>query len=236
MGVALMAFSAFGLYAVTSRKPLQIYLFIAVLLAAVIGQIIFLINMLDLRSQFHRRMRQSLSTSLRTRYEFGADAHDTFTYIMNGVMLMGECCGINGPHDFTVRRNHYIHTTSGHVTHNATVVFPLACCHRSYIERGFHSTLDCALSWSKQAINTEGCYKTVYAYMSENFGSAIVWIYVVITYVELMQILLCLSQASEIAREKRANKLSSALRRARLRQRSNCMIVQNQLRLVHTDV
>ncbi|KAK3748358.1 hypothetical protein RRG08_018200 [Elysia crispata] len=232
MGIAVMSFSAFGMYVVTSRKPLQLYILIVLLLAAVVGQLIFMVSMLDMRSQFHKRLRQSLTASLKTRYEFGAETHDTFTFIMNGVMLMGECCGINGPQDFTFRKHHFVHTSSSSLTHNATVTFPLACCHRRFIEKGFYRTLDCALSWARQAINREGCYKTVHAYMKDQFGSTIIWIYVAITYVELLQVLLCLCQAREIKREKS----TWAARLMDFRQDLKPMVNNPKLHLTETDV
>ncbi|GFS05953.1 tetraspanin [Elysia marginata] len=212
MGVAVMVFSATGMYIVTSGKPLLLYILIILLLSAVVGQLVFMVNMVDYRSQIHRRVRQSLTASLRERYEFGAETHDTFSFIMNGIMLMGECCGINGPQDFLLTKHNFIHIGGNNVTHNATVVFPLACCQRGYIEQGFYRTLDCALSWSKQAINNQGCYKTVHAYLSDRFGSVILWTFATVSYIELIQVLLCLSLAKLLKAEKRIAELSQPAR------------------------
>lgn len=202
MGVAVMTFSAIGMYVSTSGKPLRLYFLVVCLLATIIAQLMFVLNLMDYHSQFHYHLRHKLSSYLETRYEFGAETHDPFSFIMNAAMLMGECCGINGPQDFMLTNHSFVHVGGNQVTHNATLRFPLACCQRSFIERGFHTTLDCALSWSKQAVNNRGCYKTMFAYLNDKFGHTVLWVYVSITYIELLQVLLCLSLARQLRREK----------------------------------
>ncbi|GFO45880.1 hypothetical protein PoB_007238500 [Plakobranchus ocellatus] len=88
IGLLVVAFSAFGIYVVAAGKKLHLYILISFLVAADIGQILFMISLLDINSRLHTSMRRSLLATMHSRYEFGAEIQDIFSLILNSIMVM----------------------------------------------------------------------------------------------------------------------------------------------------
>ncbi|XP_059172952.1 uncharacterized protein LOC131953665 [Physella acuta] len=109
-------------------------------------------------------------------------------------MLMNECCGINGPSDFTnltyIERNNP----------NGATIFriPPACCKKSIIVRGtgaakaYEVLKQCAREGGDHSenINSKGCYSQVFQHIFATHGQWMMAVLLVVAIWSLMQMIL----------------------------------------------
>ncbi|BFZ25728.1 hypothetical protein BsWGS_28766 [Bradybaena similaris] len=195
-GASLVLYSLFGLFAATSGKT-------------------------DCLLVLNIEMKDWLISSLYEHYQVGARTNNTFTFLMNSVMLTGQCCGIDGPADFLKMGNLNFSYSLEEKDYEVLVLFPLACCGRTYIHRGFKATLACAASRELSSINTVGCYEDVYEYIHDNYGFYLGAVIIFLIFWEVLQIfigLMILFAPSQVEKDA----ISQVLRAAKMDELNDC--------------
>ncbi|KAH9504322.1 hypothetical protein Btru_064629 [Bulinus truncatus] len=188
LGAAMLVFSIYGSLAARYLAPSPLFILLTMLLVTLAGQYLLTINVMFLSSDLHSRAKQELIETLIQSYEVGAKTQNTFTFILNSVMLMAECCGINGEGDFYSMNLTFVYSVQ---ETNSTVYvpmkFPPACCNASFVQQGFKETLACASSKNVENINEQGCYDTLFDKTVGSFRHQIFALISVVMGWEIMQ-------------------------------------------------
>ncbi|XP_059172954.1 tetraspanin-18-like isoform X2 [Physella acuta] len=169
MGVLLIMLSALGCFVVSRMRVTLLLFLLFVLVFMLIVQCVFLYSFLNMESSLHKFARSQLTNRLLREYEIGARTSNTFTVVLNAVMLLAHCCGINGPSDFKAINMTFVYSLDKH-THSLQLTVPPACCKESFIERGFRQTLTCAHSRDLSNINSQDCYSIVFQLLSNKLS------------------------------------------------------------------
>uniref|UniRef100_A0A2C9L8H9 Uncharacterized protein n=1 Tax=Biomphalaria glabrata TaxID=6526 RepID=A0A2C9L8H9_BIOGL len=154
VGVAMLAFSVFGSFAARFMSSLPLTILIAMLVMTINGQYWLTINIMYVTSTLHASTKHDLMKTLHEDYEVGAKTKNSFSFFMNSIMLMGECCGVEGLSDFAKMNLTFVYTEEK-TTKSVPLAFPPACCKATFINQGFRETLSCAASKDIENANTE---------------------------------------------------------------------------------
>ncbi|XP_055866180.1 uncharacterized protein LOC106055216 isoform X2 [Biomphalaria glabrata] len=191
VGVAMLAFSVFGSFAARFMSSLPLTILIAMLVMTINGQYWLTINIMYVTSTLHASTKHDLMKTLHEDYEVGAKTKNSFSFFMNSIMLMGECCGVEGLSDFAKMNLTFVYTEEK-TTKSVPLAFPPACCKATFINQGFRETLSCAASKDIENANTEGCYNVLF---DKTIGSRriliIIFVFVIIG-MEIIQALLAI--------------------------------------------
>ncbi|XP_012941115.1 tetraspanin-18 [Aplysia californica] len=192
LATLMVIYSVFGIIASLSKKMILVIILIILIVIALFGEFILLSHTISLSSGLNTGAKQQLLHLLRTQYRAEANTNNVFTFAMNSIMLMGECCGIYGPADFHGLNMTVVYSVAEGGTLNFPVDYPPACCRSSYIKKGFDSVIGCAKKGILSNFNHKGCYETVYSYIADNYGSLIIGLSCFVIIWELLQIMLAL--------------------------------------------
>ncbi|BFZ25727.1 hypothetical protein BsWGS_28767 [Bradybaena similaris] len=220
-GASLVLYSLFGLFAATSGKTDCLLVLTTIMAVSLMLQFLLFGCLTDMDCSLNIEMKDWLISSLYEHYQVGARTNNTFTFLMNSVMLTGQCCGIDGPADFLKMGNLNFSYSLEEKDYEVLVLFPLACCGRTYIHRGFKATLACAASRELSSINTVGCYEDVYEYIHDNYGFYLGAVIIFLIFWEVLQIfigLMILFAPSQVEKDA----ISQVLRAAKMDELNDC--------------
>lgn len=188
-GGIMISYSIFGLVAALTKKTLLLALLIFMILGVLILDFVLLAFVVSLGSHIHKNGKKELQTQLRRDYQGASTTFNDFTFALNGVMVLGECCGIYGPADF-LKLNLTVEINENGNIVKINPVFPPACCKEEFIDKGYNSVANCAKSKKLQDINQQGCYDHMFNYVREKYGTIMILISVFVIAFETFQMIM----------------------------------------------
>lgn len=100
---------------------------------------------------FRENLTRDFFTKDLKRHYQGNNSTDVFTSTWNSVMITFECCGVNGPEDFTGALQFKTYTMNN---------VPEACCGKTVLQQDgeIFGQAECMMG---KEINRQGCYSTI---------------------------------------------------------------------------
>lgn len=177
VGSVLFLLSLLGCCVVCcSFKPLLIS-FCALLGILIIGQIIFYSLILTRNSVVHDKAKKTLEEDIIT--EYNRINVSSFTISADIIFLSAECCGVEGPEDFTNNTKMSFDFYHNGSTLTKKPLIPPSCCLRKYIT---------ALDWSCANNYTMGYSQGCYSRLQDLVEEWHPWLITVIVISLLVQI------------------------------------------------
>ncbi|GFR64380.1 tetraspanin [Elysia marginata] len=162
-GFLVILFSLLGLAGAYCKQKALLLLMIAFACGSVRLEVDIHDILTNEQSQFHAQAKEELVKLLQQSYKFAMPENNSFTQAINLIMLQGECCGITGRADFGT--NLTFTRTDGFVYR--------------FLQKKFYAFVrkpGCSESppsfMTEDDINTEGCYDTIFRYVSDVYGDA----------------------------------------------------------------
>ncbi|KAG9470191.1 hypothetical protein GDO78_018665 [Eleutherodactylus coqui] len=100
---------------------------------------------------FRENLTRDFFTKDLKRHYRGNNSTDVFTTTWNSVMITFECCGVNGPEDFSGALHFKTYTMYS---------IPEACCGKNVLQHDgeFIGRAECMMG---KEVNRQGCYSTI---------------------------------------------------------------------------
>ncbi|RUS89097.1 hypothetical protein EGW08_003105 [Elysia chlorotica] len=179
-GFIIMLYSGAGAVGATQNsQPALLVMFTLILVS--MGLEYFLLDIcLGGDNMFHENAKEELSEKLASEYTLDAESN-AFSRILNSVMIKSQCCGIQGPNDFSVNET----LTIAGETHN--IMIPPACCEVqefSTPREGVNALLECSRdTWAKHTYQL-GCYSVLHMHFYDKYGKVAIALIVYLVLLE----------------------------------------------------